>query len=78
MNVHLLNPAIPKTRRQLADEYAISERTLARKLQRANLKLPPGLVMPAQLKHIYEILGPPGFLWIDEKTKIRLDKNSNE
>lgn len=46
-----------KTRQQLADEFGISVRTLYRWLTKRNVKLPGGLVRPADQDTIYQMLG---------------------
>jgi len=51
-----------KTRKQLADEYGISVRTLNRRLYRYGIKPPPGLILPAWQKKIYKLLGNPAFV----------------
>jgi DNA-binding NtrC family response regulator len=50
----------PKTRIEVAEEYGISRRTLKRRLKEAGIRLPPGKIVPADLKLIYETLGRPG------------------
>ncbi len=49
-----------KTRQQLADEFGISVRTLYRWLTKRNVKLPGGLVRPADQDAIYQMLGKTG------------------
>jgi DNA invertase Pin-like site-specific DNA recombinase len=49
----------PKTRKQIAEEYGISRKTLYRWLNKAGIVLAPGLVKHEDLKRIYEVLGPP-------------------
>lgn len=48
-----------KTRQQLAEEYAISTRTLMRWLKRSEINLPPGLICPRQVDDIYRAFGLP-------------------
>ena len=61
----------PKTRRQIAKELGISERTLQRWLKKSGLALPSGLVTPYYQKVIYELYWYP-----DESTR-RLLSNIN-
>ena len=49
----------PKSRKQLADEYGVSPRTLHRWFKSKNLTLPPSLLLPKDLELIYNILGNP-------------------
>lgn len=49
----------PKTRLEVAGEYGISRRTLKRRLREAGIRLPPGKIVPSDLKLIYETLGRP-------------------
>jgi len=48
-----------KTRSQIAEEYGFSPRTLSRRLKKLNIKLPSGLLTPADILRIYQILGKP-------------------
>lgn len=48
-----------KTRKEIACEYGISERTLNRWLKREKLKIPSGLIYPRNLKTIYLKFGTP-------------------
>jgi hypothetical protein len=48
-----------KTRQQLAAEYGLHRNTFTRRLKRAGIQLPPGLVYPKEQQKIYEILGAP-------------------
>jgi len=50
---------IAKTRQEIANEYAISVRTLNRWIKRANLCIPKGLVDPYHLTIIYKTFGVP-------------------
>jgi transposase-like protein len=56
-----MNPKIPgaKSRKEVAREYGISERTLSRWFKKANLHLHPGLIDPYHLQTIYETFGDP-------------------
>lgn len=42
----------PMTRIQVADELGISTSTLKRKLQKADIEIPPGLIFRSNLKKI--------------------------
>lgn len=48
-----------KTREEIAWGYAISARTLKRRLKKLGIALPAGAVLPQDQKRIYEALGPP-------------------
>ncbi|MGB0863284.1 MAG: hypothetical protein ACPGXZ_10220 [Saprospiraceae bacterium] len=48
-----------KTRKQLALEYGISERTLRRYIKKLNIEIPSGNLTPKNQKIIYENLGYP-------------------
>ena len=48
-----------KTHQQLADEYGIHRTTLRRRLKRAGLNLPRGLISPKHQKEVYTLFGPP-------------------
>lgn len=48
-----------KTRQEIADEYAVSTKTLSRWLKKKNLDISSGLVTPKEQKQIYEELGEP-------------------
>lgn len=48
-----------KTREEIAWGYAISARTLKRRLKKLGIALPAGAVLPQDQKRIYEVLGPP-------------------
>jgi hypothetical protein len=56
---------VAKTRKEVADEYCISERTLFRWLKRANIKLTLGLIRPCDLRIIYDTFGIPKRLKFD-------------
>jgi len=49
----------PKTRRQIAEEYGIHRDTLRTKLKKQGFQLPKGIVMPKDIRKIYNILGWP-------------------
>ena len=49
----------PKSRKQLADEYGVSPRTLRRWFKNNKLTLPPSLLLPKDLELIYNVLGNP-------------------
>jgi hypothetical protein len=49
-----------KTRDKLAKEYGYSVKTLNRRFEKHNLKIPQGLICPVDLRRIYETLGLPG------------------
>ncbi len=46
-----------KSRQQIADEYGISAKTLARWLQRENIQVTKGLVTPREQELIYAAFG---------------------
>ena len=48
-----------KTHQQLADEYGIHRTTLRRRLRKAGLNLPRGLISPKHQKEVYALFGPP-------------------
>ncbi len=50
---------MPKTRQQIAQEYGIHRSTLDRKLKKVNIQLPRGVVMPKDVRRIYDTLGWP-------------------
>jgi hypothetical protein len=49
----------PKTRQQIAEEYGIHRSTFNRKLKRHGIELPKGLVMPKDIRKIYNAMGLP-------------------
>ncbi len=49
----------PKSRKQLADEYGVSPRTLRRWFKKKELTLPRSLLLPKDLESIYKTLGDP-------------------
>ncbi len=51
-----------KTRKEIANEYGISIKTLNRWIKKAKLDLPSGLIDPLHLKIIYKSFGFPGTL----------------
>jgi hypothetical protein len=48
-----------KTRKEVAEEYGISPRTLVCWFNKANLQTPPGLIDPYHLEIIYKTFGVP-------------------
>jgi len=48
-----------KTRKELANEYGVTRRTLFRWLLNSNIKIPPGLIKPRELDIIYKKFGTP-------------------
>ena len=48
-----------KTRKEVANEFGITTKTLYNKLREANLDIPPGYLYPCTLKKIYLALGIP-------------------
>jgi len=48
-----------KTRKEIAVQYGIHRNTLLRRLRKKGVKLPGGLILPAELKKIYDALGWP-------------------
>ncbi len=60
MRMHSQSPKSgAKSRTEIAWMYGISTRTLMRRLKKLNIKLPPGLIFPADQQRIYEVLGSP-------------------
>jgi len=49
----------PKSRKELANEYGVSPRTLRRWFKKKALSLPRSLLLPKDLKVIYKKLGNP-------------------
>ena len=49
----------PKSRKQLAEEYGVSTRTLRRWFKNKELIIPPSLLLPKDLELIYKVLGNP-------------------
>jgi len=49
----------PKTRQQIAKEYGIHRETLKSKLEEQDIQLPRGVVMPKDVRKIYDALGWP-------------------
>jgi len=70
MKRHLPIPAFPKTRLQMAAEYNMLIRSFMRKLSQAGITLPPGRIMPDDQLRIYQALGSPIFIWIDQDSRI--------
>ncbi|MCC7575965.1 MAG: hypothetical protein KK926_03895 [Methanomethylovorans sp.] len=52
----------PKTRVELADEYAVCWNTLKNRINNAKIVLPTGLIFPRVQKDIYYALGIPPYL----------------
>ena len=50
-----------KTRAEVANEYGINVQTLSRRLRKANIVLPRGVIMPCDLQIIYDTFGPPEY-----------------
>ena len=48
-----------KTRQQLAAAYGLHRNTFMRRLKKAGVRLPPGLIYPKAQQEIYEALGAP-------------------
>jgi hypothetical protein len=48
-----------KTRQMIAKELSISRKTLEKKLQKAGIELPPGLISPKNQQIIYDFFGIP-------------------
>lgn len=59
INKQNLHDFRPKSRKQLADEYGVSPRTLRRWFKSKNLRLPSSLLLPKDLELIYNVLGNP-------------------
>jgi hypothetical protein len=57
MNALPIHPV--KTRRQIADEFNINERTLRRWLKNAGISLPQRLLTPVEQLVIYQKFGMP-------------------
>ncbi len=57
MNLKNYQPV--KTRKQIADEYSISERTFRRWLKRAGIVLPKRMLTPLEQDIIYDSFGSP-------------------
>ncbi len=53
------NSQTSKTRRQIADEYGITPRTLRRWLKKSNIDLPRRLICPREQDIIYQTFGNP-------------------
>ena len=52
----------PKTRVEIANEYAVSLNTLKKRINSVKIVLPPGLIFPFMQKEIYYALGIPPYL----------------
>lgn len=48
-----------KTKKEVAEEIGFSVKTLSRKLKKANIRIPRGLIDPRHLKMIYDIFDVP-------------------
>ena len=59
MSQRLPDPAISKTKSQMAEEYGLDVRLFNKKLEQANIVLLPGRILPREQMKIYEALGPP-------------------
>jgi|GEM_PF-1708498 len=44
---------------QICDEYSVSQKVLRRKIEKAEVKLLGGVLMPIDQYNIYEAFGPP-------------------
>ncbi len=62
-----------KTRVEIANEYGIHRKTLARWLIKANIVLPGGLVSPKNQKLIYRTFGYPKSLKKESDQEIEED-----
>jgi hypothetical protein len=51
-----------KTRKEVANEYGVSLKTLNRWFKKENLQIPNGLIYPINLRIIYETFGSPSNL----------------
>jgi hypothetical protein len=51
-----------KTRKEVALEFGISEKTLGRWIKKSNLSIPSGLINPFHLDIIYETFGVPDII----------------
>jgi transcriptional regulator with XRE-family HTH domain len=51
-----------KTRKEVAGEFGISEKTLSRWLKKSNLNIPSGLINPFHLRIIYGTFGVPDII----------------
>lgn len=58
-----------KTRQELATEYGISRKTLARRLDSVGIKLSlaRGVLLPIDLLNVYQALGLPEKMPVEEK-----------
>ena len=48
-----------KSRKELAGEYGIDRKTLAKILKQRQIELPPGLLSPEWVERVYDALGHP-------------------
>lgn len=60
-----------KTRRQLADEYGITPRTLRRWLKKYDIALPNRFLCPKEIEIIYEKFGNPQKEDLGKKPEIK-------
>ena len=65
---------LPKTRKEIAQEYGISTKTLYRWLTKHEIDLPSGLILPKHQISIYQKLGYPKSYYLDNLTE-RIDNN---
>ncbi|HLF62817.1 MAG TPA: hypothetical protein VI603_03655 [Saprospiraceae bacterium] len=66
MKEKLPTPTIPKSRKQMADEYGLEIRAFNAKLEYAGIILAHGQIMPRDQMRIYRALGPPLHVWTDQ------------
>ncbi len=62
-----MEPLNAKTRQQMADEYHISRKTFYNRLKKEEIQLKKGLILPKEQKVIYEKLGKPKGLRVQER-----------
>ncbi len=67
----------PLTKSQLADILGLSLRTLQRKLLRAELNIPRGLISPDSQIHILKKLGYSALAVQLQKKSVRLNRNES-
>ena len=67
-----------KTRVEIAVEYGIHRKTLARWLEREKIILPPGLVNPKNQQLIYDTFGQPKGLAQQSKDPKKKPQDKNE
>jgi hypothetical protein len=56
-----------KSRQEIALEYGWHRNTFNRRLQQLGIKLPRGLISPADQEQIYEVLGRPNKSIVDHE-----------